>query len=314
MNTEQVTNQPKYVAWTKYHYSALVGLISDVVVTSVDHAGEIAIRALPVVAPLPNAIGMYKTSMDALHFSQWQAFLFAAAIEISIFALAEIAVVMWDSWQAGDALYKLPFRLMAGVTGFVAILIIVLVATLEVYGASGHWILATLPLISVASAVGLCMKRFHKRRQESKISTDAVSIAMDAIRKDLSQVRNELGDERKSAEDADRKLKQAVAELDSERKNTEELRAQLEDVRIEAEKARSEIRTVDTDSVLNRLDDGSRAVLIAILKAINGNRVTNPADAAKLTEANKTKVYEMFRLAEVTNAIYKNGDGAYHVR
>lgn len=182
--------QPVYVEWIKYHFSAIVGLLSYLVAFAVDHAGEITIRALPVVAPLPNAIGMYKTSMDALEFSHWQAFLFAAAIEISIFALAEIAVVLWDAWQAGDSLYEMPFKLMAFVTGFVAVLIIVLVATLEVYGASGHWILAALPLISVASAVGLCMKRYHKRRSEGK-RNELVEL-IEVLNLELTGVRFEL--------------------------------------------------------------------------------------------------------------------------
>lgn len=160
-----------YTLWIKRHFSAVIGLISALVTFFVDHAGEIAIRALPVVAPFPNAIGMYQAAQTGLHFSSVQAFMFAAAIEISIFALAEIAVALWDEWQKGDGAYEKPFKLMALTTVFVAVLIIVLVATLEVAGASGHWILAVLPLISVASAIGLCMKRYHKRRSESKART-----------------------------------------------------------------------------------------------------------------------------------------------
>lgn len=166
-----------YTVWIKRHFSAVIGLISALVTFFVDHAGEIAIRALPVVAPFPNAIGMYQAAQTGLHFSSVQAFMFAAAIEISIFALAEIAVALWDEWQKGDGAYEKPFKLMALTTVFVAVLIIVLVATLEVAGASGHWILAVLPLISVASAIGLCMKRYHKRRSESKDRTAQGTIA-----------------------------------------------------------------------------------------------------------------------------------------
>lgn len=165
-----------YTVWIKRHFSAVIGLISSLVTFFVDHAGEIAIRALPVVAPFPNAIGMYQAAQTGLHFSNIQAFMFAAAIEISIFALAEIAVALWDEWQKGDGAYEKPFKLMALTTVFVAVLIIVLVATLEVAGASGHWILAVLPLISVASAIGLCMKRYHKRRIESKARTAQYTI------------------------------------------------------------------------------------------------------------------------------------------
>lgn len=70
----------------------------------------------------------------------------------------------------------------------------------------------------------------------------------------------------------------------------------------------------DLQSVFGRLDDGSRDALTKILQAINDGRVTSAADAAKAVDANKTKVYEMFRLANAVGAIYMNGDGAYHVR
>ena len=203
-----------YTTWIKRHFSAVIGLISALVTFFVDHAGEIAIRALPVVAPFPNAIGMYQAAQTGLHFSSVQAFMFAAAIEISIFALAEIAVTLWDEWQKGDAAYEKPFKLMALTTVFVAVLIIVLVATLEVAGASGHWILAVLPLISVASAIGLCMKRYQKRRSESKqrtlqdsindrdatiakMSADIVALngTTDSLRNDVLSERNFRQDE-----------------------------------------------------------------------------------------------------------------------
>lgn len=188
-----------YTVWIKRHFSAVIGLISALVTFFVDHAGEIAIRALPVVAPFPNAIGMYQAAQTGLHFSSVQAFMFAAAIEISIFALAEIAVALWDEWQKGDGAYEKPFKLMAMTTVFVAALIIVLVATLEVAGASGHWILAVLPLISVASAIGLCMKRYHKRRSENKARTaqdtiDELTVSVDVLNSAVSELRSHNDD------------------------------------------------------------------------------------------------------------------------
>lgn len=234
-----------YTLWIKRHFSAVIGLISALVTFFVDHAGEIAIRALPVVAPFPNAIGMYQAAQTGLHFSSIQAFMFAAAIEISIFALAEIAVALWDEWQKGDSAYEKPFKLMALTTVFVAVLIIVLVATLEVAGASGHWILAVLPLISVASAIGLCMKRYHKRRSESKQRTlqDVVNeqcVSIVELKSEVNLLRDTNGQLRDEVRNEQLKRANDSRTFDAERV---ELTAQIDTLKSAVEALKNEAKT-----------------------------------------------------------------------
>lgn len=137
-----------------------------------------AIRALPILVPLPNAISMYFVSITVLGFTHEQALAFAAAIECAMFGLIEVALHMFDGYLKDKRRYAWPFYISLGVVFLVTLIIIELVYTLEV-GADGHTILALLPVMSCASAVGLGLKRWHNRN-ESQTQTELETKLFDA--------------------------------------------------------------------------------------------------------------------------------------
>lgn len=146
-------------------YKSLVDLIAFVVGHTSDQGADVAIRALPILVPLPNAISMYFVSKTVLGFTHEQALAFAAAIECAMFGLIEVALHMFDGYLKDKRRYAWPFYISLGVVVVVTVIIIRLVYVLEI-GAEGHTILALLPVMSCASAVGLGLKRWHNRNEQ----------------------------------------------------------------------------------------------------------------------------------------------------
>lgn len=146
----------------KKFYGALIDLIGFIVDKTSDQGADIAIRALPIVSPLPNAISMYYVSQTALHFTDWQAKAFAAAMELALFGLFEVVLKMFDGWQKNPKRYSIPLRLATGIAVFVMFLIIGVVAFVE----TDRPILATLPLFSAAGAAALSLRRWHAHNEQ----------------------------------------------------------------------------------------------------------------------------------------------------
>jgi len=148
----------------KNFYGRLIDLIGFIVGHTSDHGADIAIRALPILSPMPNAISMFYVSQTALGFGFWQALGFALAIEFALFGLFEVALMMFDGIQTDMRRYHYPFWLAVGVAVVVMVLIIVVVALLE----TAHRILAVLPLFSAAGAVALALRRWHARNMVAR--------------------------------------------------------------------------------------------------------------------------------------------------
>ena len=186
------------IAWIKEFYGSVIDLIGFIVGHTSDHGADIAIRALPILSPMPNAIGMYYVSMTVLNFGHWQALAFALAIEFALFGLFEVALMMFDGVQTNERLYRWPFYLSLFVAILVMILIIVVVWKLE----TAHPILSVLPLFSAAGAVALALRRWHARNQNTQTTAiESIEAALadaedNAIR--LQADRNEL--QRRNAE------------------------------------------------------------------------------------------------------------------
>jgi hypothetical protein len=121
---------------------------------------------------------MYFVSKTVLGFTHEQALAFAAAIECAMFGLIEVSLHMFDGYLRDRRRYQWPFYISLSVVGLVTAIIIVLVYKLEV-GASGHTILALLPVMSCASAVGLGLKRWHNRN-ENQTQTELEAKLFDA--------------------------------------------------------------------------------------------------------------------------------------
>jgi signal transduction histidine kinase len=194
----------------KEFYGSVIDLVGFIVGHTSDHGADIAIRALPILSPMPNAIGMYYVSITVLNFGHWQALAFALAIEFALFGLFEVALMMFDGTQTDEHRYRWPFRLAVTVAIIVMALIIIVVFRLE----TAHPILAVLPLFSAAGAVALALRRWHARNMTTKATAietieAALADAEDAatqLQAERSAMQRQIADQAKALADMERQL------------------------------------------------------------------------------------------------------------
>lgn len=148
----------------KRFYGNLIDLIGFIVDKTSEQGADIAIRALPIVSPLPNAISMYYVSQDALGFNDWQAKAFAAAIELSLFGLFEVVLIMFDGYQRKPERYKYPLKIAMGIAIAIMLLIMIVVWWIETKSP----VLAALPLFSAAGAAALALRRWHNHNEKAE--------------------------------------------------------------------------------------------------------------------------------------------------
>ena len=182
----------KYKDSPKHAYKWLMDFIGYIVGTTSDQAADIAARSLPIVAPLPNAISVYFVSQSALGFNEYQAIAFACAIEIAMFAVIEIALIMFDGLLKDERRYRGAFKLSLGVSVGVLILIILFVVFVEVSHEGGNPVLAGMPLLSGASAIMLALKRWHLRNENEEKNVHEGIVAELSAR--IEKLTNEVKD------------------------------------------------------------------------------------------------------------------------
>lgn len=147
-------------------YASTLEVIDFVISRTSDSLAEILTKALPLVAPIPNAVSIYYVSQTALSYNAVQAMAVAASIECMFFALTEVVLKSWELWHT-DKQYKLP--LIVSVIAFFTyfLLVMSLVYMLEV--AVGHSIAPlAFPVVSVVAAIALGVTRWHKRNANRK--------------------------------------------------------------------------------------------------------------------------------------------------
>lgn len=299
----------------KDFYGNLIDLIGFIVGKTSDQGADIAIRALPILAPLPNAISMYYVSQEVLHFGDWQAMAFASSVELALFGLFEVVLKMFDGLQTNRRLYTWPFRLACGVALGIMVLIIIVVARLEV----ANPILSVLPLFSAAGATALALRRWDERNHMVEVSTQdkltsQYEAAMARIQAEsdeaIAQIYAKQAEWKIEYEATKAQLQLerdiAQAKLDASLSDLERLQTELEQLQAKSEQ-------YSLESVLSRLDDGKREKLLKLLDAVQSNRIQNAADLVRLADFNKTDAYTMWPLANAAKLVYLNGDGAYHV-
>lgn len=289
----------------KNFYGSLIDLIGFIVGHTSDHGADIAIRALPILSPMPNAIGMYYVSMTVLSFGHWQALAFALAIEFALFGLFEVALMMFDGTQTDTQRYHWPFRLAVSVAVIVMALIILVVWRLE----TAHPILAVLPLFSAAGAVALALRRWHARNQAQQLD------AFKAERSKVVQLERTI--ETLNAErlfELERINDERDVERFDERERMNELERTLNDLRIENARLseRLSVQNTSVPGVENaktpvETDTDKRRVIV--LDFYRDNPGVPYSTAAEQLNLSKSTVYNDVKFWEKRGTMHVNGNG-----
>lgn len=172
MNPYSSEDEPIYVRWVRRHYGALMYVLWFIATETSDRGADIAARALALLAPLPNAVSVYNVSQQSLGYAPVQALAFAFAIELALFAVIEVALHMWDGYLANPQRYAIPLAASIIATVGVLAIVVSVVYQLEVK-TGGHWILASLPFISLCAFVALGLKRWHERPAAQRTTKNA---------------------------------------------------------------------------------------------------------------------------------------------
>lgn len=145
-------------------YDSLLFVIDFVVSRTSDSLAGILIKALPLLAPVPNAVSVWRISQHApLNYDTLQAGALAASVEGMFFALTEVVLNMFDGYLLDEDRYKWPLGI--AVTILVAFFMLVEVI---VYHIETNPIACAFPVISLIAAVALGCARWHKRGATSQ--------------------------------------------------------------------------------------------------------------------------------------------------
>ncbi|MBK8467777.1 MAG: hypothetical protein IPL32_18350 [Chloracidobacterium sp.] len=291
-------------------YASLVNLVGFIISHTSDQLADIAIRALPILIPVPNAIGIYFVSQSALGFSDHQALAFALAIECALFGLSEVVLMMFDGLQDNEAVYRWPFRLSVGVATLTMILIILIVYWLE----TAHPILAVLPLFSAAGAAALALRRWdirNKNRQADELATArSVNVHLEQALGTIEAERQAERDRVNAERQAERERMNADRQAEVERLN--ELR--IENARLaERASAQANAATPGTNAKANTQADTDQRRRI-VLDYYRDNPGVSYQAAANDLGIGKTTVYNAVQFWEKAGTIHVNGNGVEVVK
>lgn len=179
MNYFPLEDEPTYVRWVRRHYGALMYVLWFIATETSDRGADIAARALALLAPLPNAVSVYNVSQHSLGYAPGQALAFSIAMELALFAVIEVALHMWDGFLVNPKRYTVPLIASIIATFGVLTIVVSVVYQLEVK-TGGHWILASLPFISLCAFVALGLKRWHERPPAQRTTKNAQRTAQKA--------------------------------------------------------------------------------------------------------------------------------------
>lgn len=270
-------------------YDNLLSFVDFVVSRTSDSLADILTKALPLLAPLPNAVSLFYITQEALHYNALQAFAVAAALEGMFFALTEVVLKLWDSAHDDDRHW--PFFWAAVISyGVYFVLVMFLVATLETVSMA----VLAFPMVSVVAAVVLGCARWHRRMVERSANNDHAAL-------------NELKT----------KLDKSLIELESVELRANTVQQELNASQTESDRLRSELNKVkkelDNSDVLSELSETQREKLDELRRIVSTVKITGPGDVVE-QGMNKSHVYAIWPVAVAGRMIYKNGDGAYHAK
>lgn len=300
----------------KDFYGRLIDLIGFIVGHTSDQGADIAIRALPILSPMPNAIGIYYVSMTVLGFGNWQALAFALAIELALFGLFEVTLMMFDGIQVDEQRYRWPFFLSVGVSAVIMLLIITVVFWLE----TAHPILAVLPLFSAAGAVALALRRWHARNTQTRLDAFKVAFQLnEQLKQDIERLNEQLKHETQQLRiDHQLALEKLTNELDAERFNEQERSAELErtvnELRIENARLSERLSVqntivpgVEVQKKATETDTDKRRMIV--LDFYRDNPGVPYSQAAERLKLSKSTIYNDVQFWSKRGTIHVNGNG-----
>ena len=300
----------------KDFYGRLIDLIGFIVGHTSDQGADIAIRALPILSPMPNAIGIYYVSMTVLGFGNWQALAFALAIELALFGLFEVALMMFDGIQVDEQRYRWPFLLSVGVSAVIMLLIITVVFWLE----TAHPILAVLPLFSAAGAVALALRRWHARNTHTRFDAFKEASQLNVqLKQNIEQLNERLKHEAQQLRiEHQFALEKLADELDAERFSEQEKNDKLEhdlnELRIENARLierlsiqNPSVPGVEVQKKPTETDTDKRRV--TVLEFYRNNPGVPYSQAAEQLSLSKSTIYNDVQFWSKRGTIHVNGNG-----
>jgi len=154
-------------------YDSLLFVIDFIVSRTSDSLAGILIKALPLLAPVPNAVSVWRISQHApLNYDTLQAGALAASVEGLFFALTAVALDMFDGYLLDRERYKWPLgiavSLLIGFFGLVEVIVLFI---------ETNPVAMAFPFISLIAAIGLGCSRWHQRNQKSPQFVKALKTA-----------------------------------------------------------------------------------------------------------------------------------------
>lgn len=144
-------------------YDGILFIIDFIVSRTSDSLAGILIKALPLLAPVPNAVSVWRISQHApLNYDTLQAGALAASVEGMFFALTEVVLNMFDGYLLDKERYKWPLGIAGGLLVGFFLLVEIIVLCIET-----NPVAMAFPFISLIAAVGLGCARWHQRNQKT---------------------------------------------------------------------------------------------------------------------------------------------------
>lgn len=217
MTDAKIEKSNKWLKWVGTFSDSLFGTLRVIVETASEDSAEIAIRALPLVSPLPNAIGLFFVAQSSLGFGVWQAATFALSSELALFGLVDVLLRVFDGYLVNRKRYLVPLW-AAGVCAITMLLIIVgVVYKLEVAHAGGNAVLAVLPFISGVGAIALAVRRWDKNQvDQTRVELETKLSSTEGLVTELSNQVSELHAERQNQTSTITELYQSAADMRSQ--------------------------------------------------------------------------------------------------